>query len=357
MIYTLIVFIIILFILVISHEAGHFFSARRFGIKVEEFGFGLPPRIKGISRRGTIYSLNALPFGGFVKIFGEEGEGANNPESFGWQPAWKRSVVLLAGVAANILLAYFAFSLVSFLGSPEALDPQQNAAAARADITITDVAPNSPATSAEIQPGDKIKQINNIVPATIEEFQKFIEKNKGLKVNVSLERNGRLLQKEIIPRLNPPAGEGPLGVSLSLIRIRKASWYMAPIDGAVITWNVTGGTLAGFGRIIKNLIIGQKSNIQISGPVGIFNVAGEARSAGFNSLLTFFGVLSVNLAIINVLPFPGLDGGRFLFIIIEKIRRKRISDRVSSLAHGIGLAILIALMILITYHDIVRLFA
>ncbi len=357
MLITLLIFTLLFFILVVSHEAGHFFSARYFGIRVEEFGFGLPPRIKGIKKGNTIYSINLLPFGGFVKILGEEGGHAENPESFGARPAWSRAIVLLAGVLANVLMAYVAFTLLSYRGIPQSVEEKGNIPQNQVHISIVEIANSSPAQDAGIITGDEIKKINGKSPVGIEEVQKIVAEGEGKELLFEFERNGKTFTQKIIPRTNPPPGEGPLGIALLLTRIKKSTWYRAPMDGARITWNIGAGTVEGFWGIIKNLIIAKKSAIQLTGPVGIFHITGEARSAGFNSLLMLFGILSVNLAIINVLPFPGLDGGRLLFLAIEKIRRKKISNRVSSWVHSVGLALLIILMLAITYRDIAKIFS
>jgi len=353
---AILIFIIILLILVISHEAGHFFTAKFFGIKVEEFGFGIPPRIAGIKKGETLYSFNLLPFGGFVKIFGEEGQDKENNRSFGSKNAWQKSAVLLAGVAANILLAFVIFSIVSFLGTPRGLAPEEALLYPDVRIAIIDVVLGSPAYSAGIQAGDKIKSVAGNVPKSLEEVQAVIQENKGKSVLMELERNGDVLSKNIVPRLDSPNGEGPLGIALSWIRIEKSLWYKAPLNGARTTYNTFLGTVIGFSTAIKNLVVGQTQNIQISGPVGIFNITKDVTASGFNMLLMLVGILSVNLAIINVIPFPGLDGGRFLFVILESIRRKPISPKFGAIFHSIGLIILIALMVAITIRDVSRIF-
>ena len=346
------IFILILLVLILSHEAGHFFIAKSFGIKVEEFGFGIPPRIAGIKRGETLYSLNLLPFGGFVKIFGEEGQEKENQRSFGSKNAWKRSVVLLAGVGANVILAFLIFSVVSMLGTPKVILEEELSGYPDAKITILEIVPNSPADNANIQIGDKFSNVAGIIPKSLQELQAVIKENSGKNVEIVFERNGDVIKKEVVPRLDYPEGEGPLGVALSWTRFEKTAFYKAPIEGVKTTWNTFWGTVFGFSRAIKNLILGEKQTVQISGPVGIFNITKDVSATGFNMLLMLVGVLSVNLAIINVIPFPGLDGGRFLFVILETIRGKSISPKISAIYHGIGLAILIALMVAITLRDV-----
>lgn len=353
---AIVIFLVILLVLILSHEAGHFFTAKGFGIKVEEFGFGIPPRIAGIKKGETLYSFNLLPFGGFVKIFGEEGQEKGDHRSFGSKNAWQKSAVLLAGVGANVVLAFLIFSIVSMLGAPKVILEEDVALYPDAKITILEIVPNSPAAKADIKMGDKVGNIVGLVPKSLQEMQVLIKSNAGKNIEITFERNGDTLKKEITPRVDYPLGEGPLGVALSWTRLEKTSWYKAPIEGAKTTWNTFLGTIYGFSSAIKNLVVGEKQSVQIAGPIGIFNITKDVTATGFNMLLMLVGVLSVNLAIINVIPFPGLDGGRFLFVILESIRRKPISPKISSIYHGIGLAILIALMIAITLRDVSRIF-
>lgn len=352
----IIIFIAILFILILSHEAGHFFTAKFFGIKVEEFGFGIPPRLAGIKKGETLYSFNLLPFGGFVKIFGEEGQGVLDHRSFSSKSALQKSIVLLAGVAANIVLAFLIFSAVSAMGIPRAVLEEEVARYPDSKITIVEIALNSPASEAGIQIGDKISNINGLVPKGLQELQAAIKKNSGKNVEIIFERNGKTFKKEVVPRISHPISEGPLGIALSWTRVEKSPWYKVPIEGAKTTWNTFLGTAYGFSQAIKSLVSGEKQNIQISGPVGIFNITKDVSATGFNMLLMLLGVLSVNLAIINTIPFPGLDGGRFLFVVLEKIRKKPISPKTGSIFHGVGLAILITFMIAITIRDVSKFF-
>ena len=361
MIATLLVFILILLVLVISHEAGHFFSALFFGIKVEEFGFGIPPKLFGIkSKKGILYSFNLLPFGGFVKIFGEDGGESLNPAHFGAKPAWIQAVVLAAGIIMNLVLAYLIFIIVAGLGTYESIADENFAVHQDAKVMIVDIAPGSPAAAANLVAGDEIINVvsaqDYLAVQKVSDVQKFIDGHKGKEVLFSILRGKAEFNKIVIPRANPPAGEGPLGVALELVRIKKISWYQAPAVGAKIMWNAISATVVGLWDIIKNLIGGHANQVQVSGPVGIFNLTFSAKNMGIATLLTFVALLSINLGIINLLPIPGLDGGRLFFLLIESIRGKKISTKTSALVHGIGLALLIFLMLFITFHDIRALF-
>ena len=361
MLITLIIFFVILLILVLSHEAGHFFSALFFKIKVEEFGFGIPPRMFGIrSKKGILYSFNWLPFGGFVKIMGEDGGDSADPSHFANKPARVQSIVLASGILMNLLLAYLIFIAVATMGTYEAVEDKDAALYPDARIMIVETAINSPATNAKIEAGDVISGMvsgsDSVVPKTVVEVQKFIEAHKGKEVLFALQRGKSEFNTTVVPRTNPPEGEGALGVALSLVRVKKIPFYQAPIDGARIMWNATEATAVGFWTLIRSLWEGNAGSVQVSGPVGIYNLTGQATRMGMATLLMFIALLSINLGIINVLPIPGLDGGRLFFVIIEAIRGKKISATVSSAFHGVGLALLILLMLLITFKDIKGLF-
>lgn len=362
MLITLIIFFVILLALVLSHEAGHFFSARAFGINVEEFGFGLPPRIAGIkSKKGILYSFNLLPFGGFVKITGEEGGETSDPSNFSSKPAWIRAIVLASGIAMNIFLAYVVFSVVTGLGTFEAISDEDAAKHHDAKVTIVQVIKDSPAGQASLMEGDQILNAvsgaDSITPAKIGEVQDFISAHKGKELLLMISRNGNEFTRTVTPRENPPEGEGAMGVALALLRINKTPWYLTPIEGAKLTWNATAATAEGFWNLVSSIFEKEeRGDLQVAGPIGIFNLTESARSMGVTTLLTFLALLSINLAIINLLPIPGLDGGRLFFVIIEAIRGRQISMQASSLIHGIGLAVLIAIMLAITFYDLSRIF-
>ncbi len=360
MLITLLIFFVILLALVLSHEAGHFFSALFFGIKVEEFGFGIPPRMFGVkSKKGILYSFNWLPLGGFVKITGEDGGDSEDPAHFSNKPAWVQAVVLASGIFMNLVLAYVIFIAVAGMGTFESLEDKDAALYPDAKVMIVEISPNSPAGEAKLEAGDIVSNMvsgaDSVTPETIGETQKFITAHKGKEILMVIGRGKTEFKATIIPRTNPPEGEGALGVALSLVHIRKIPFYLAPVEGAQIMWNATTATLQGFWMLIKSLWNGG-AGVQVSGPVGIYNLTGQATNMGLSTLFTFIALLSINLAIINILPIPGLDGGRLFFVIIEAVRGKKISANVSSTVHGIGLALLIALMLLITFKDIKALF-
>jgi regulator of sigma E protease len=363
MITTIIVFILVIGLLIFVHEFGHFILAKRAGIRVDEFGFGFPPRIFGIKKGETIYSLNLLPIGGFVKIYGEDGpKGAETDKkrAFYSQPLTARFKILAAGVAMNLLLAAFLLAIGYWIGLPTIIGDEESGNLKEAKVQITQVAFNSPAEEAGIKIGDSIKQlaVNNDVVAvnTAKEVQEFIDVHQGQEVMVTVQRGDEVLEKTLVPRISPPAGEGPLGIGLARTAIVSYPWYEALFKGAVSMIYLTGAIIVALGGVLWQLITTGQLAVQIAGPVGIFSLTGQAAQLGFIYILQFAAILSINLAILNGLPFPALDGGRLLFLAIEKIKGSPVSQRVEKFAHTAGFVALILLMIAITWRDVVRFF-
>jgi len=353
MIFSILIFLVVLSVLILVHELGHFITARHAGIWIEEFGFGLPPRLIGKKIGETIYSINALPFGGFVRLHGEqEEEGITNPKRAFLNKSKKvRISVIAAGVVMNFLLAIFAFTAVySFSGIPR--DMHQ--------IKVIDISAGSPAASAGFIVGDIIKKVDGKELTNTNDFVKYIDTKKGQKVRIEMENIGGLAGKKltITPRVNPPAGEGPLGVVITNTEIYFPPIWQRPFYGIyygfkeAIFWGQT--IVVGLWTIIAGLFKGQAPQ-GVSGPVGIFAVTTEAARSGILTLINFVGILSVNLAILNILPFPALDGGRLLFIGIESIIGKKVVPKVEAAVHIVGMIILLALILAITIGDIRRL--
>lgn len=353
MLVSVLIFIAVLSILVLVHEFGHFVIARRAGVWVEEFGFGIPPRIFGKKIGQTLYSINLLPFGGFVRLHGENTEeSVKFPEkAFLNKPRRTRASIVLAGVVMNFLLALFSFSLVySFVGVPR--DTGR--------VKVVEVIENSPAQVSGIKIDDVIREVDSRKVFSNEEFIEAIEEKKGEEVTLSIERKGYegLVKIVTTPRAQPPEEQGALGILISSSETYFPPIWQRPFYGVyygfkeALFWG--GVVVAGFVKIIADLFRGVIPS-EVAGPVGIFALTSQAASFGVTTLINFIGILSVNLAILNIIPFPALDGGRLLFIIIESIFGKKVVPKVEAAIHTVGMVILIILILAITAHDIQRL--
>lgn len=355
MLITLIVFIFILGLLVFVHEFGHFIAARKNGVKVEEFGFGFPPRIFGVKRGETIYSLNWIPLGGFVKIKGETGEHKEDADSFAHKKIWQRALILAGGVLMNFVLAAVLLSFGFTIGLPQVVDGENHFAKVRdAKIQIVQILENTPAKEAGLEPGDTILSIDGKIFEKVEDIQEYTNQKIGEPMHFVFERNGQQIEKEIAPILLPETGKGGIGVGLLKSGLVSYPWYLALWKGIEATIFYGREIIVALCELIKNLIMTQRVAVDLSGPVGIAVLTGQVTRMGFIYLLQFTALLSVNLAIINFLPFPALDGGRILFLAVEKIRHKPVSPKIENLIHNIGFAILMILVLLVTYRDIVR---
>lgn len=356
---TFIIFILVLGVLVVVHELGHFWIARRNGVRVDEFGFGFPPKLFSIKRGETIYSFNALPLGGFVKIFGEDmEEGKDDPRSFINKSIGARARILVAGVVMNVILAVAIFSFIALIGSPEMIDDSNRKYAKDVGVKIINISKNSPAEIAGLKIGDKITELKTkdlkLKTDNIEEIQKFIGENKGQEIIIAVQRKNEILDIKTTPRVNPPEGEGALGIVMGVVGVVSYPIYLAPIKGIEIAFSIGANFVIAVYSLIKQWVFGADHQVavELAGFIGIFDLTGEAARLGFIYLLRFVGILSVNLAIINALPIPALDGGRLFFLLIEKIRGTNF--KWEKYAHIIGFIILILLMILITYNDVIR---
>ena len=365
---SILIFIIILLVLVLVHEFGHFFSAKRFGIRVDEFGFGFPPKIFGKKFGETEYSLNLLPIGGFVKIFGENPDdentnGHDKNRSFVHKAKWKQAIVLFAGVFMNFVLAWILFSVGFMSGLPTSVGSEPvGYTASNVNLTVVSVLEKSPAEMAGLKSGDRIVAISsgddfvsNITPDTL---KSFVLSHGEKKINFEYVRGKNKVFKTVIitPTINKTTKEPSIGVSMDMIGTVKLPVFSALKEGIVLTWYVTKGTVVGLYTLIADSIRGKGSFESITGPVGMVGIVGDAYQFGFVYLLSFAGLISVNLAIINLLPFPALDGGRLLFLLIEKIKGSRLNPKFANTANMIGFGILILLMVVVTFHDVIKLF-
>jgi len=419
---TIIVFILILALLVLVHEFGHFVAAKKNGIYVEEFGFGYPPRIFGLKIGETLYSINLIPIGGFVKLYGEEYhelKGKINTtlkkRAFSYKSPLAKTSVIIAGVIGNFLLGWL---LISYLFTQGVPTPTNK-------IIIESVTKNSPAAVAGIKPNDIILEISTkkniaqndhaykvkvgdylwkiaqekyndgyyayqiakanriinpsiiqpdqiIILPLIQEINKddgikfslkntddFITQMKnygGKEIYLTIQRNGKNEQIKTIPRKNPPNGQGPLGVVITSFTERTYVWYKAPFYGLIEAFSITKKIIVELIKTIVLLITFQKPKVDVTGPIGIAQFAGQAIKFGQKAVLELIALLSLNLAVVNVLPFPALDGGHLVFIVYEWITKKRINQKLENYLNLIGFFLLITLAIVISVNDIIKLF-
>jgi len=358
MILTILIAFFSLIGLVTLHELGHFIVAKKFGVKVEEFGIGYPPRIIGKKIGETLYSLNLLPFGAFVKMPGEIGQ-TNDPRSFSSQAVWKRVLIALAGVVSFWIMAAILFAIVFNLGTAVAVD-DETSGLVDPKVQIASISADSPAKLADLQPGDTIKVItigeDQLVVNKIKEVQEFCNAHLGKEITLTVERGKEVFEKKIVPRVSPPAGEGPLGVSLIRTAMQSYPWYQAPWQGIVTTFNMTGAIIVGYGQVIKNIVQAQPTGVELMGPVGVVHLFTQASQMGVSYFLQFVGIVAIYIAIFNILPIPAVDGGKILFLGIEAIRRRPISEKVEQNLTAVFFSLLLLLMVLVTIKDVARLF-
>ena len=407
---TVFYFVIVLGVLVLVHEIGHYMFAKRFGVRVEEFGVGYPPRavqlwkergwvqIQGrkivIPRRfklppavqigswviykttmengrevlasidpidhesrglalasqvqaldpGTIYTLNWLPLGGFVRMTGEENP--SDPQSFAAQRPLVRAIILVAGAGMNVLLAVVLFSIIASVGQPRPIEK----------VIVAEVSPDSPAAAAGLQANDVVVSVDGIKIENREDLLQATYDRTGQPITLVVQRGSNTVNATLTPRVNPPKGEGPMGIKLDAVPIREdyvsyPIWQAIPV-GLARTWDTAAAIFTGFRRLAQ----GTAPQGSVGGPVEIGRVTGIACQSGILNCMAFTALLSVNLAIINLFPFPALDGGRLMFVILEGLRRgKRIAPEKEGLVHFIGMAVLLLLMALISFNDVLRL--
>lgn len=360
---TIIVFVLILSILVIAHEWGHFISARLFGVHVDEFAIGFPPRAAKIQGKKTMFTINWLPLGGFVRLKGEQGEDAKDEDSFAGKAIWKRLIILSAGVGMNVLLAIILMCIGFNIGMPADVTDYDGTGTIRdRAVVVTSVLPDTAASMVDIQPNDKIISIDGNEFSTYSEVTTYLSDSGGKKLNMVLKRGKE--EHVVTPTIGTIAFQSQ-DENGNEITVQKAGLGVALTDGGIVSYSFFQSIPVAFSAVammIYTIIVFLIHAFQtmvfsdFSGPVGIAAYTGVAMREGFAYILLFMVQLSLSLAILNILPLPALDGGRALFAIIEKLRGKPMPKNAENTAHLIGFFLLILIVILATVKDVRALF-
>ena len=362
---TVVIFIIVLAILILIHEFGHFIVAKKSGIRVDEFGLGFPPRITGKQIGETFYSINWLPFGGFVKIFGEDPSESdintdNRESSFVYKSKWIQAAVIVAGVVFNWIFAALLLIIAFTSGVPAAADAFPDAAATNPRVVITYISADSPAEEAGFMLGDELVSLTSgetsVQITQSDEVSDHVSTRVGQAIEAVVNRSGDLETLSVVPKQDTIEERALIGIGMEQVADIKLPIHKAFVAGITSTWGLTKQTVSGLWGLIAGMFDGSTSIDQVSGPVGIATFVGAASREGLASLLFLMALISVNLAVINLFPFPALDGGRLLFIIIERIKGSPIRREVANNANLIGFFLLIGLLLVVTYHDIIKLF-
>jgi len=349
---TLVFFLVTFTLIVAVHEFGHYITARLLGMRVLEFAIGFGPRLLGWRRGEIDYTVRAIPFGGYVRTLGQDDfsiaqEGEGDPRAFTSKPWWAQAIVLIAGVTMNLVLALVVLTIAFASGTT----------AATGDVRVDQVAAGSPAEAAGIQVNDIVRTIDGRQVTRSQDLVTYVRQQARTKKEVTLEieRNGRPIPAvKAVPRQEPPEGEGPLGIRLEDVQGPVA---VALPEAVVQAVRLTGDVVGQIAQIPAQIIASQGGGgggPQVGGPIQIFVVTGQVAQFGLPTFLKLIGVLSVNLAVLNIIPFPGLDGGRLLFVLIAGIFRRRLSPQLEAAIHAVGFVLLLALLVVVSISDIRR---
>lgn len=348
-------FILLLSLLVVAHEWGHFAAARRAGMRVDEFAVGFPPRLFGKrDKKGTLWAFNLIPLGGYVKIHGESGEGRGEDDSFASKSFGARLLVLAAGVIMNLVLAAVLFGIGFAVGLPVVSDGDAPMSLNLRDASVTVL---ESVGESDLKFGDRIVSVDGNEVSSSADLQQYLASRASENAEVSFEINraGEAVTVLASPQQIEGIDEPVYGLALAEAGIGTYPWYLIPFKAIEATINYTILIVVAFGALIWQLISGGGVPAEIAGPVGIAAMTGDMASLGIGYLIQFAAVLSINLAVLNILPFPALDGGRILFLIIEKLKGSPVSPKTEAIIHNTGFLLLLLLIAFITYRDIVQL--
>lgn len=349
--------------LIVIHELGHFLIAKKLGVKVEEFGLGFPPRIWGKEIGETLYSLNWIPFGGFVKIYGHEEPVFGDPRSFAERPFWQKSLIILGGVLVFWVVAAIILSIVMGIGAPTAIEDSDTAGLIDPKVQIVSVLKDSPAESAGLRIGDvitkaKLQDETPIEINKVSEVQSFSQAHKGESVILTIRRGSDIFDAEMTLKKDYGENEGPIGVALVRTALKKYPWYIAPIKGVEATFSLTYAIIRAWIMLLASLFSGHglPQGVEVGGVVKIFQLFTEVGGLGASYFLQFVAVIAIHLALINSLPIPALDGGWFFFMLVEKIKGKPLNQVFVQKTSAVFFFLLVGLMIWITIRDIINIF-
>lgn len=361
---SFITLILVISILVFVHELGHFLVAKKSGVRVDEFSIGFPPRIWSKKVGETLYSINIIPFGGYVKIFGENPDadsldGPNKSRSFINKPRHVQAAILVAGIVMNILFAWGLISLSFMMGVSQA-----SSMSSGKFVVVTEVAKNSPAELSGIKSGDLITKISSqsaITSTTTDsissdKIRETVSNSKGLPIVLTYIRSDKTATTSIIAKDGIVKDKLAIGIQMADVENKKLGFASSVVEGAKTTYDIFIQTMVGTVKFFGSAFIFHANLSEVSGPVGIAGYLNQAREFGLSTLFAFVAMISINLAVINLLPFPALDGGRLLFVVIEAVIRRPINPKISNVVNLIGFGLLMILMITITVSDIGKLF-
>jgi regulator of sigma E protease len=354
---TVIIFLLVLAILIFVHELGHFIAARINGIRVDAFALGFGPKIFSKKVGETTYSLNLIPFGGYVKIFGEnpDDDSMNGPDkqrSFIYKTKIQQIAVLFAGIFFNFVFAWFLITIAFSNGVPASVDsyPEYRDRMVDQHILVSFVNIGSPADKAGLKAGD------TLVASSTEDIQKAINDSKTNGVDITYIRAGVEKTANIVAEEGIVEGKFAIGIAMDNVGTLKLPFFKSIVESLRFTLHNIVETFVGLYHLIVGVFKGTSTLSAVTGPVGIAGMVGDAAKLGFAYLIMFTAIISINLGVLNLIPFPALDGGRILFVIIEAIIRRPINPAVANTMNAIGFVILIGLMLVVTYRDIIHLF-
>ncbi len=361
---SILIFLAVLFVLVLVHEWGHYITAKLTGMRVDEFGIGFPPKLFGIKKGETEYTLNALPIGGFVKIYGEDAEAAHESNdfnrSFTGKSKWAQALVLIAGVTMNVLFAWFLFTTAFMSGIEQSVNEEEATEDAR--LIVTNVMTDGPAGKAELPQGVTVTAVNRgnetLSSLTPSSFSEFVSKAGSEPLQIAYMKGDEMFVSTIQPQAGVIAAEPErvaIGVALTLVDHVEYTFIEAIKKGFTYTLTSTRDIAVGIYSLGRDAIMGKADFSQVAGPVGIVGLVGEASAYGITALLMFTAFISLNLAVINLLPFPALDGGRLLFVGIEAVTGRAMPARATQIMNTVGFFLLILLMVVVTWNDIAKL--